>query len=126
VPPLCQGRIDWAEVRDQQGRNRKPRPVVILTPAQQVAPGQPFLGVAVTTRLDKPLPETHVRLPYYPKKRVKTRLTKPCAAVCNWLVEVREEDVLDRAGIVPRKELDRIIELVAQLGESETQSPPAN
>jgi hypothetical protein len=116
VPPLEQGRIVWAEVLDPGGRNRKRRPLVILTPSGQVPPGEPQIAVAVTTRLERPLPTGYVRLPWHPQKRVKTRLSEPCAAVCTWLVEVREEDILERAGIVPEQQLAEIVRLVNELG----------
>jgi mRNA-degrading endonuclease toxin of MazEF toxin-antitoxin module len=82
VPTLEQGRIVWAEVVDLSGRNRKARPLVILTPSEEVPPGEPFIAVAVTTQLSKPLPADHVLLPWHAQKRVGTRLSAPCAAVC--------------------------------------------
>lgn len=119
MPPLDQGRIVWADVADLEGRNRKCRPVVILTLADQVPAGEPFIGVAVTTRLEKPLPNTHILLPYHPKRNVMTRLSEPSAAVCNWLVEVWEQDIQDRAGVVPPELLDRIIDVVNKLADDD-------
>ena len=116
---LEQGRIVWAEVLDPDGRNRKRRPLVILTPSNQVSPGDPYIAVAVTTRLEQPLPPDHVPLPWHAQKRVKTRLNKPCAAVCTWLVEVREEEILERAGIVPKRQLREIIRLVNESSEND-------
>ena len=115
MAPLVQGRIVWAEVLDQGGRNPKCRPLVILTRSDRVPPGEAHMAVAVTTRLEKPLPAGHVMLPWHPQKRVKTRLCKPCAAVCTWVVEIREEDVLEQAGVVPDKQLAEIVRLVKEL-----------
>lgn len=119
MAPLEQGRIVWAEVLDPGGRNRKRRPAVILTPSDELGPGEPLIAVAVTTRLEQPLPPGHVLLPWHARKRVKTRLSAPCAAVCTWLVEIRQEDILDRAGIVPPKQLAEIVRLVTEFTEAE-------
>jgi mRNA-degrading endonuclease toxin of MazEF toxin-antitoxin module len=115
VPTLEQGRIVWAEVVDSSSRNRKARPLIILTPSEEVPPGEPLVAVAVTTQLPKPLPADYVPLPWHAQKRVGTRLSAPCAAVCTWLVEIQDEDILERAGVVPRRQLAEIVRLVSEL-----------
>lgn len=81
VPKLVLGRIVWAEVADANGI-RKLRPAVIVTPTDQLTPTAPFDVVAITSRLDDPLPEDHVLLPWHPRRHPRTGLNRRCAAVC--------------------------------------------
>jgi hypothetical protein len=56
------GRIAWATIADANGA-RKLRPAVIVTPTEQLAAGKALDVVAITSRLDHPLPADHVLLP---------------------------------------------------------------
>lgn len=97
-----QGQIVWAEVPDSAGRNPKVRPVVIISVAESIPEGEPYVGVAVTTQLPAPLPEEYVLLPFNrDARRVQTRLTERSAAICTWLVLVHEAAIQRLAGRVP-------------------------
>jgi len=61
---LITGHIVWAEIADPNG-HRKLRPAVIVTPTDQVATSGPLEVVAVTSRLEDPLPADHVLLPWH-------------------------------------------------------------
>jgi mRNA-degrading endonuclease toxin of MazEF toxin-antitoxin module len=103
-------------MRDQSGRNAKRRTGVIVTPSHEIREDEPFVVVAVTGTFQEPLDETQVPLPWnHDPRRVRTRLTKPVVAKCDWLVVIRKEDVEAYAGIVPPAELNRILEQVAKL-----------
>ena len=119
--PLALGRIVWTEVADANGI-RKLRPAVIVTPTDQLTSTGPFDAVAITSRLDKPLPEDHVLLPWHPKGHPRTGLNRRCAAVCTWLVQITESDIQDVAGIVPAAEMDCILAKVV----AASPSPPTS
>jgi hypothetical protein len=103
-------------MRDQAGRNSKRRTGVIVTPTHEIREDEPFVVVAVTGTFPEALDATQVPLPWnHDARRVRTRLTKPVVAKCDWLVAIRMEDVQEIAGIVPPAELNRILEQVAKL-----------
>jgi mRNA-degrading endonuclease toxin of MazEF toxin-antitoxin module len=60
VPRL--GSVAWAELEDAKGF-RKVRPIVVVTPTAEIAPGKLVRVVAITTRLPDALPDDHVLLP---------------------------------------------------------------
>ena len=121
---LATGRIVWAEVADANGI-RKLRPAVIVTPTDQLTPTGPFDAVAVTSRLDDPLPEDHVLLPWHPRGHPRTGLNRRCAAVCSWLVQVVDSDTQDVAGIVPTPVMGTILAKVAAALPPAPPPPPA-
>lgn len=112
MPQLVPGRIIWVDLLDQNGVNRKIRPVVILT---ETPPSQPLLvAVATTTYSRNPLPPYHVELPYNPNRQQNcvTGLREPCAALCSWLESVSEADVQKVGGIVPPQKMKEILKQV--------------
>lgn len=94
------GRIIWAEIADTNGI-RKRRPAIIVTPTDRISATTPLDVVAVTSRLQEPLPEDHVLLPWHAQGHPRTRLNRPCAAVCSWIARIRQDDIQDFAGVVP-------------------------
>ncbi len=112
MEPLQRGRIVWVEIPDPNGRNPKLRPAVILS---QIESDEPFVAVAVTSTLPAPLAPSMVELPWHPKGHPRTRLTRRCAAVCNWLVELTADQVRDTAGLVPDRPLQEIFRKVHDL-----------
>jgi mRNA-degrading endonuclease toxin of MazEF toxin-antitoxin module len=108
------GCIVQARVLDAQHRNPKVRPVVIVTSATDLDPGDPHLAVAITGTLPLPLPSDYVELPWHSQKHPRTGLTKPSAAACGWLVEVMEEDMVRICGRVPDDKMLEILEKTEQ------------
>ena len=109
----AQGRIVMAEVLDPQGENPKIRPVVIVTPDDEIKPGSPFVGVAVTGTLPKRLTSEYVPLPYHPDGRARTQLDKKNAAKCDWLVVLSHEQIVDYKGWVPQDAMVAITNYLA-------------
>ena len=56
MPTLQRGQIIQAEVVDPQGRNRKVRPLIILTPTEEIREGERFVAVAVSSTFPHPVP----------------------------------------------------------------------
>jgi mRNA-degrading endonuclease toxin of MazEF toxin-antitoxin module len=109
------GRIVIATVADQQGRNQKARPLVIITPNKEIAAGEPLVAVAISTtyqQLDKSL---YVTLPWHPAGNSRTKLKRDSAAVCTWLVEITESAIEGYGGLVPDETMKRIQETLATL-----------
>ncbi len=98
------------EVQDPAGTNPKLRPVVIVTPANEVEVADTLIGVAVTTSFSEPLPENQIPLPWQPEARTITKLSKPSVAVCNWLVSMERSAIVEMKGVVPPRVLEKIIE----------------
>src|SRR5262245_4379301 len=112
---LQQGHIVWAEILDPSGKNPKRRPAVIVTSTGEIQPGQALVVVPITSRLPKPLPDDHVELPGHRNGHPKTGLRQRCAAVCSWLVEIREKDIQKIGGIVPASQMLEIIHKLPKL-----------
>lgn len=113
---LAQGSIIEASVLDTQGRNPKRRPLVIISPTEQIQDGEPFYCAAITGSLPTILPDDHVLIPYSNSGRHPyTGLSKRCAAVCSWAVRVKPEDVIEIRGTVPTKQLQTIINKIAEM-----------
>jgi hypothetical protein len=112
VATLEQGRIVWAELTSSDGAKTKCRPAVVVTSTSEIKPGQPFVVVAATTTFTEPLPDDHVRLPWHPQGKVRTRLHHATVAVCSWMCILREDDILHYGGIVPPKAMAQILAII--------------
>ena len=112
MPTPEQGRIVWAELTSPDGAKTKRRPAVIVTPTEEIDHGQPFVVVAATTKFTEPLPDDHVLLSWNPQGKGRTRLHHPTVAVCSWICEISEEDILQYAGVVPPETLTEILDNV--------------
>ncbi|MFN0053169.1 MAG: type II toxin-antitoxin system PemK/MazF family toxin [Planctomycetales bacterium] len=103
-----QGSIVWAQVADQQGRNSKARPAVIVTPTNEIVNNGQIVLVAVTSTLS-PLPGNQVELPWKNEGHPVTGLKKRCVAICDWLVEINCNAIIRVAGVVPPDRLRMIL-----------------
>ena len=104
---------------DPFGRNPKDRPVVIVTPTDELREGRPIFVVAITTTLPDPLPDDYITLPWSRPRHPRTGLNSRNAVVCHWLVEVELSRVLRTIGRAPASKLDEIEEILRRLaGES--------
>jgi mRNA-degrading endonuclease toxin of MazEF toxin-antitoxin module len=123
VPTLGRGRIILAEVNDPQGQNRKPRPLVIVTPTEDIREGERFVAVAVSSTFPCPVPDDYVELPYHPEGHPRTGLKRRSAAVCSWREGLTHADVIRDIGRVPDRQMLAILEKVKNLGAA---PPPAS
>lgn len=106
---LCQGRIVWATVCDPAGRNPKCRPLVILTPDNEIDPSGKIVVAAATTIFDKPLPDNKVSLPWQHDGHPVTKLRQECVVVCDWLETICAADIEGFGGMVPKRLLYQIL-----------------
>jgi hypothetical protein len=115
VPTLEPGRIVWAELSSSDGTKKKCRPGVIITSTNDIKSGQPLFVVAATTKFTEPLAEDQVRLPWHPQGQVRTRLCEPTVAVCTWLCEIQQADIVRYGGVVPPKTMGQILDVLDRL-----------
>ena len=101
------GQIVWADIADANGFC-KGRPVVIVTPDDQIAESGLLEVVAITSRVPDPLPEDHVLLPWHAQGHPRTGLNRKCAAVCSWMSQIAAKDIQSVSGIAPARILAEI------------------
>jgi mRNA-degrading endonuclease toxin of MazEF toxin-antitoxin module len=107
---LQQGRIVWANVPRPDGSPGKPRTVVIITATEEINDTDPFVVVAITSTFEEPLRDAAVRLPFHPQGGGRVGLKRPTIAVCDWLIELRQAQVLQEVGSLPSTVMIEIVE----------------
>jgi len=113
VPIPVQGRIVEALVLDPQSSNPKNRPVVIVTPTHEIVAGRPFVAIAITSQVPNNPSENYVLLPYQRNGRGRSGLRKKCAAMCDWAMELRHEDIVRYIGWAPTDKVTEITNYIA-------------
>jgi mRNA-degrading endonuclease toxin of MazEF toxin-antitoxin module len=108
--PIEQGDIVWVRCADPRGTNVKRRPAVVVTANGDMRAGANIIGVAITSTLPSPLTDDYVQLPWHRQGLACTRLTRPCAAFCHWLLEIDLDQIDEKSGRVPGSVLKAIIE----------------
>jgi mRNA-degrading endonuclease toxin of MazEF toxin-antitoxin module len=114
TPSLQLGSVVWAELEDANGF-RKNRPAVVVTSSADIASEKALRVVAITTRLEKPLPKDHLLLPWDPQGKARSGLRRKCAAVASWQAHIPVEDVKQVVGMLPAS---MIAELLAKMAPS--------
>lgn len=112
MPTLEYGRIIWAELPSSDGKTKKRRPAVVVTPTTEIVAGEPIDVVTATTKFSTPLPDDQVHLPWQREGKVRTQLRQPTVAVCSWACEILESDVLQYGGVVPPNVMLAIIKII--------------
>lgn len=125
-PSVHQGRIVWVELLDPQGRNPKVRPAVVLTPTAEIRPGGEVVVAAVSRQVDQSPPEVSVPLPWQRGGHPRTRLNSPNVVVCTWLVAIPVSAIGEDGigGVVPFREMARILDVVSSLRGGPGNPPP--
>ena len=125
TPSLCQGRILWLEIADPLG-NIKRRPVVIVTPNDQIESATTLAGIicSTTSARVRPRPADYIKIPHDPNRVCRTKLRKPTVAVCRWAVQLSKESLAavdedDYGGVAPPRVVQAIIEARIKLAAHE-------
>jgi mRNA-degrading endonuclease toxin of MazEF toxin-antitoxin module len=109
------GQIAWAVVKDHNGF-RKSRPVIIITPDDEIMANEPIVVMAVTTTFPEPAPSDHVELPWNPdRRRTSTHLARRSAAVITWIETVYADEITQPIGTVPSKVMKVICDRLTAL-----------
>jgi mRNA-degrading endonuclease toxin of MazEF toxin-antitoxin module len=106
------GSVAWAKLEDVNGF-AKVRPVAVVTPTAEVAPGKTVRVVAITTRLPTPLPDDHVLLPWDPQGKARSGLRRRCAAVASWQTGISVDSVQQLVGLLPPLVIAELLAKVA-------------
>lgn len=112
---LTQGSLVWAWLASPQTGEIVRRPVVVIDNPIEIRSDDDLTVVAVSTKVPDPPPPEVIMLPWHPLGRVRTGLRMRCGAVCNWVEQVKPNDIDRVNGIVPADELREIILLVKKL-----------
>jgi mRNA-degrading endonuclease toxin of MazEF toxin-antitoxin module len=121
--PREYGQIVLAPVPDGHG-HIKIRPVVILTPTEEIQPGEPMAVACVTTHIEQPTPPHHIPLPWHRARHPRTGLDKPNVVKCDWLASIDEADIIREMGSVPGRQMILIAETLQRLAGSAEEVPP--
>jgi mRNA-degrading endonuclease toxin of MazEF toxin-antitoxin module len=103
------------EIDDPQGRNRKSRPAVIITPTDQITADGEVRVVGISTQLDAGPPEAQVELQYDARGNCRTGLRLRGVAVCSWVVRVPVRSIQSYQGLVPGRTMIEINQRVVAL-----------
>jgi hypothetical protein len=109
VPNLVQGRIVYPvdPVPDPQGKNPKAnRPFVVISTRREIENGAELRLVGISR--DVYGKDDEVELPWGPM--CHTQLRQKSAAICSWIVSVRQDRIEASKGIVPPVQLRAILE----------------
>jgi len=104
---LRQGDIIEAEVLDPNGANLKPRPIVILTPTEEIS--STFVGVAISAQPVLKASEMVIEIRSSEYGHPKTGLWKKSHAICEWVVEVTVEEIHKELGYASKRELAAVL-----------------
>jgi len=98
-------------IRVRRHGKEKLRPVVIVTPNEEMVEGTPLVGVAITGTPDPPT-GYDVPLPWQSQGRARTGLDRPNAAVCGWFVAFDTTEVVEAIGHAPPEAMRSIEEAI--------------
>jgi mRNA-degrading endonuclease toxin of MazEF toxin-antitoxin module len=118
LPILRFGDIVEAAILDPNGRNKKPRPVIVITPDSELARAISITVVAISTVPPSgPLPESYFELPakltVHGRGHAVTGLKTHCWAKCDWRCALDKSEVLYIRGRVPGSILKKIAAYLA-------------
>jgi mRNA-degrading endonuclease toxin of MazEF toxin-antitoxin module len=105
-----------SDVPDMAGTRPKNRPVVIV----QAIDADPedeeacLLGVAITTKFERPVAPPCVELEFAPPGRCGTGLVDESVAQCDWLVDRPLSAIIERIGYVGDKALRDIMNILRE------------
>ena len=109
-----QGSLIWATIPDQNEKNHKCRPAVVLTPTDEIDLSDTIVVAAATTKFTEPLQGNKVKLPWHRNGHIVTGLKTPTVIVCNWLVEISKSDIVKIGGMCPERHLNKILDQIPQ------------
>ncbi|WP_435011413.1 type II toxin-antitoxin system PemK/MazF family toxin [Tundrisphaera lichenicola] len=108
------GQIYLAYVNDGAGHTKE-HPVLIIDPDEGCASGEAIQVVVISTKIENPCPDHHVRVHHDRNYDRFTGLSEPCVAKCNWAPSVEPRRFIKFLGSMPDDLLDSIIDKVNEL-----------
>ena len=125
---LRYGCLAWAALPDPNGVNPKTRPVIVLSPDEEMVRTGIARVVAISSQVAIGDANRVVELPWtnQPGGNRKTRLRRKSFAVCDWVMVVPIAQMTATAGFVPALQLVEIQQKVIALQSIASHSPPGN
>ena len=93
-----------ADVADPRGLVKR-RPVLIITPTDEIVLDGTIVALAITTTFPDPPESNQVLLPWHSSGFCPTGLRRRSAVVCDWAVSLRPSQIDFVAGFLPTKYL---------------------
>ena len=82
---LSYGSIIWKLINDEFGRNPKCRPIIVVTPNEQIHQDGTVVVVVCTTSVPIAIDGVHVPIPWHRDKHPRTGLRVQTWAKCQWI-----------------------------------------
>ena len=108
-----QGQIVEVSVTDPDDKNEKPRPVLILTPTEELS--DEILVASISTKFPRSLPPHWIPLPWDSSRHRFTGLIEPSVVKCDWLRTIAPSDNLQLRGFVSNKKLAEVLRALRAL-----------
>jgi mRNA-degrading endonuclease toxin of MazEF toxin-antitoxin module len=115
MTPLGRGRVVRVNVFDPQGRNRKRRPAVVISTAEEIDASGEVIVVCVSRQYDQAPPEVQVELPHDQRGVCRSGLREPSWAVATWVTTVKVGEVEEILGAIPAAKTNTILGIIAGL-----------
>ncbi len=114
---LGRGRVVRVNVLDPQGKNRKPRPAVVISTVEEAEATGRVVVVCVSTKHGQAPPEVQIELPHDLRGACRSGLREPSWAVATWIREVPIEDIETALGALTATLTGEIIALSNSLSD---------
>jgi len=101
-------------VVDPQGNQAGKHYAIILTSKDEYAAGKPLRAVVVSSKLGYTAKECMVMMPWARPKHPQTGFSEKCAAICCWIVQIQETDIIQYGKYIWGSLLHDVISCVAR------------
>lgn len=105
---LIQGRIVYLKVprSDPQGHNPKNRGFAIISSAKEIADGEPYWAVAITSTIHGD--DDEVALNWSKDRNGLTKLSRPSVAKACWQEWLYDDEIENRSGLIEPKFVEEV------------------
>lgn len=104
------GQVVEAYVDDRDGRVKQ-RPSLIISDDEECDRGEFLWVIAISTKIEDPLPNHHVLVHDGNRRDPHTGLERPSVVKCNWARKIKQTRVVRSLGWMPDNLLSAILEV---------------
>ena len=114
IPNYRFGDIIEAAILDPNDKNLKPRPVLIISPNDEIAIRHHLNVMAISSSNFPPImPDCWFELPWDPNGHETTGLNMRCVVKCDWRTSVLKNNVIRKWGRAPGSILKKVVGYLA-------------
>jgi len=132
VVKLQRGTVVKKLILDENGKNPKPHPIVIISKQEDIDKHDEVLGVVASHTAAIRGDPDGIHLPHVPGGEGRYPFTKETVAVCRWIVRVKRSDVKPEEveGFVQLKHLEPVLKKIREIRDkkkaekSKPKTPP--